>query len=124
MLRLLSARGSFGSSDVVTTINDGEDDGEEVAAPDIVGIWNNQYPGECLNSTEGERYWTHQPGGKGKGSFKLTCQYLGIWGLESFVCQCGAGLVIERGVNGSQLLKAWHQVCNVQLLVVHLGCET
>ena len=41
MLRLLSAKGSLANSDVVTTINDGQ----EVAAPDIVGIWNNQYPG-------------------------------------------------------------------------------
>ena len=41
LLKLLSAKGSCASSDIVTTINDGQ----EVAAPDIVGIWNNQFPG-------------------------------------------------------------------------------
>ena len=41
MVRLLPTQGSLGSSDVVTTINDGQ----EVAAPDIIGIWNHEYPG-------------------------------------------------------------------------------
>ena len=41
MLRCLTAKGSLASSDIVTTVNDGQ----EVAAPDIVGIWNNRYPG-------------------------------------------------------------------------------
>ena len=41
MLRLFSGKGSLANSDVVTTINYGQ----EVAAPDIVGIWNNLYPG-------------------------------------------------------------------------------
>ena len=40
MIRYMSHRGYPGSSDSVTTINEGR----EVAAPDIVGIWNNLYP--------------------------------------------------------------------------------